>query len=63
PAQTTDTQHFAAAFSSVAGADGATITYALAASGATDTVGVDSKLIDSATGHDVFLFLQNGEVV
>ncbi|WP_271615375.1 DUF5801 repeats-in-toxin domain-containing protein, partial [Bradyrhizobium sp. CCBAU 51627] len=63
PAQTTDTEHFAGAFNSVAGADGASVTYTLAASGATSTVGVDSKLIDSATGNHVYLFLEGGQVV
>ncbi|WGD49493.1 DUF5801 repeats-in-toxin domain-containing protein [Bradyrhizobium sp. CB1650] len=60
---TTDHISFASAFTSAPGADGATITYALAASGATSTSGVDSGLIDSATGNKVFLFLEGGKVV
>ena len=62
-ALTTDTEHFAGAFSSTPGADGATTAYTLAAHGATGTVGVDSGLINSATGNHVFLFVQGGEVV
>ena len=45
-ALTTDTEHFAGAFSSTPGADGATTAYTLAAHGATGTVGVDSGLIE-----------------
>ncbi|MDN5005322.1 DUF5801 repeats-in-toxin domain-containing protein, partial [Bradyrhizobium sp. GCM10027634] len=63
PAFTHDSGNFSGAFSHVEGADGATITYALAASGATGTSGVDSGLVDSGTGHTVFLFLQGGEII
>src|SRR5258708_4139204 len=58
-----DKESFAGAFTSVTGADNATVTYALAASGATALVGVDSHLIDSVSGNHVFLFLEGGQVV
>ncbi|WP_027556311.1 DUF5801 repeats-in-toxin domain-containing protein, partial [Bradyrhizobium sp. Cp5.3] len=60
---TTDHTSFAGAFTSTPGADGAKISYALAASGATSAAGVDSGLIDSATGNKVFLFLESGQIV
>src|SRR5207247_8174281 len=56
-------ESIAGAFTAVTGADNATVTYALAASGATALVGVDSHLIDSVSGNHVFLFLEGGVVV
>ncbi|MBR0822287.1 DUF5801 repeats-in-toxin domain-containing protein, partial [Bradyrhizobium liaoningense] len=56
---TVATQNFSGAFTHVDGADGATITYALSVA----TGGVDTHLIDSLTGHEVFLFNENGAIV
>ncbi|MBR1126117.1 VWA domain-containing protein, partial [Bradyrhizobium lablabi] len=57
---TNNTASFAGAFTSSFGADGAgTLTYAVGVSSS----GVDSTLIDTATGHHVFLFLESGVVV
>ncbi|ABB74581.1 hypothetical protein SAMN05216403_11734 [Nitrosospira multiformis ATCC 25196] len=54
-----DTKSFAANFTSAFGADGAgTLTYALGIS----LAGVDSGLVDTATGEHVFLFLNGGVV-
>ena len=55
----TDSADFAGVFSSVPGADGATLSYSLGIAGAN---GLDSGLDDSATGDDIVLVL-NGNVV
>ena len=52
-------QDFSGAFTHVDGADGATISYALSVT----TGGVDTHLIDSLTGHEVFLFNESGTIV
>ncbi|MCP3400927.1 DUF5801 repeats-in-toxin domain-containing protein [Bradyrhizobium sp. CCGB20] len=52
-------QNFSGAFTHVDGADGATITFALSVTAG----GVDTHLIDSLTGHGVFLFNENGTIV
>jgi VCBS repeat-containing protein len=56
-----DTASFAGLFSGLAGADGqkGDITYALDVK----APGAESGLIDIATGHEVFLFLESGKVV
>ncbi|OAF19403.1 DUF5801 repeats-in-toxin domain-containing protein [Bradyrhizobium neotropicale] len=56
---TTATQDFSGAFTHVDGADGATITYALSVTAG----GVDTHLLDSLTGHEVFLFNEKGTIV
>jgi T1SS-143 domain-containing protein len=62
---TTDHGFFAGAFTSVAGADGATIAYTLGIGGTPSGEGglIDSGLIDSATGQHVVLVLTPAGVV
>jgi T1SS-143 domain-containing protein len=62
---TTDHGFFAGAFTSVAGADGATIAYKLGIGGTPSGEGglIDSGLIDSSTGAHVVLVLTAGGVV
>ena len=56
---TTAKQDFSGAFTHVDGADGAHITYALSIAAG----GVDTHLVDSQSGHEVFLFNENGTIV
>jgi T1SS-143 domain-containing protein len=60
PGTTVATGSFAGQFTHVDGADGASIAYAVSVNGGN---GTDSHLVDSLTGHSVFLFTENGVVV